>query len=150
MSDYQGKGRSSFVQVTDKAKVIKIAELYDLEYEIINERIAFFSTNNEGEARDLIYIGNDYDVDLAVELGIIVKDKVFDSLREEYDLPSFLSDVIADYLCDDEVFVWKHSGCVKYEITGYAVAINNKKESKYVYIDDIFDLAKALGTRIVF
>ena len=145
MANYQGKGRSGFVKVTDKAKVIKIASLYKLKYEVISgDRIGFFSTNEEGEAETIIYPDDEANVALAVELDIIVESKNV----SEYELPDF-TDTIADYLCDGEVFIWKHSGSMKYEISAYSLAINNKKQKKYVSIDDIFD-AKELGTIVNF
>ena len=140
MSDYLGKGRSSFVKVTNKEKVILIAKLYGLEYEVKNERIAFFSTNDDGEPTTTIYDDNYHMLSLGIELGLIA-----DKSALEVELPEF-TNVISEYLCDDEVYVWKHTGGYMFDLNGYSIAVNNKKQSRYVNINDIHLVGKELGT----
>ena len=58
-------------------------------------------------------------------------------------------DELAEHLADDEVAVLQEAGAEKMRyINGYAIAINNKKETKQINLDDIYALAKELGSNI--
>jgi len=61
--------------------------------------------------------------------------------EHEIDLPH----MVADHLADEEVAIFMESGAEKLRyITGYAVAINNKHETRVVTLNNIYDLAKEL------
>ena len=57
--------------------------------------------------------------------------------------------IVAGHLADGEVAVFMQSGAEKLRyITGYAVATNNKGETRVIDIDMIYDLAKDLGPNV--
>ena len=58
-------------------------------------------------------------------------------------------DELAEHLADNEVAILQEAGAEKLRfINGYAIAINNKKETKQINLDDIYALAKELGSNI--
>lgn len=68
--------------------------------------------------------------------------------EEKEDYPDLL-DVVAPHLIDGDVMVMVESGHEKHRfVTGIAHAINNKLELRSISIDDIYELAKPLGTTI--
>jgi hypothetical protein len=74
---------------------------------------------------------------------------------EIYDEDSFegveivWEDIFEKHLLDDEVVIIMGAGAEKLRyVNGWAVAYNNKRESKVVSLHDIYDLAKELGSEI--
>jgi len=74
---------------------------------------------------------------------------------EKYDLDTFdseeldWSDIFKRHLVDNQVAIIMGSGAEKLRyITGWAMAFNNKGESKSINLDAIYDLAKELGSEI--
>lgn len=60
-----------------------------------------------------------------------------------------VSDELAPHLCDGEVAILMEVGNEKLRyVSGDAVAVNNKGESKYLNLDDIYKVAKKLGPNI--
>jgi hypothetical protein len=58
-------------------------------------------------------------------------------------------EIFKTHLADDQVAIIMGSGAEKLRyISGWAVAFNNKGESKSINLDDIYDLAKELGSKI--
>lgn len=59
------------------------------------------------------------------------------------------SDILGKHLADGQVCVLMESGAEKHRyISGYAVAFNNKGETRSINLNDIYDLAKELGTGV--
>jgi len=68
---------------------------------------------------------------------------------EEVDVDIDFMDELADHLADDEVAIYMEAGAEKRRfVIGYAVAINNKKESESISLDDIYAKAKTLGKNV--
>ena len=73
----------------------------------------------------------------------------FNEETEDYDDLAW-EDIIGKHLKDGSVCVLMETGAEKYRyLTGWAVAFNNKGESRRVNLTDIYDLAKELGTDVV-
>ena len=67
---------------------------------------------------------------------------------DEYD-DLVWEDIIGKHLKDGEVCVLTETGAEKYRyLSGWAIAFNNKGETRRVDITDIYDLAKELGTGV--
>ena len=76
-------------------------------------------------------------------------EKFADGNEQEVDVEVDFMDELAEHLADDEVAVLQEAGAEKMRfINGYAIAINNKKETKQINLDDIYALAKELGKNI--
>lgn len=71
--------------------------------------------------------------------------EVYDDTLEDY-VEINWEGIFADHLQDDSVAIIMGSGSenLRY-INGYAIAFNNKGETKQVYLDDIYKLAEELG-----
>ncbi len=74
---------------------------------------------------------------------------------EKYDPDTFDSteldwaDIFKRHLVDNQVAIIMGAGAEKLRyISGWAIAYNNKGESKSINLDDIYDLAKELGSKI--
>jgi hypothetical protein len=73
---------------------------------------------------------------------------VYNEDTDEYD-DIDLVDLIAPHVVDGDVVVLMEVGHQKMRyVYGNAVAFNNKRETLVVNLDDIYDLAKDLGTTI--
>jgi hypothetical protein len=58
-------------------------------------------------------------------------------------------EIFKTHLADDQVAIIMGSGAEKLRyISGWALAFNNKGESKFISLDNIYDLAKELGSKI--
>lgn len=58
-------------------------------------------------------------------------------------------EVFKTHLADDWVAIFMGAGAEKLRyINGWAVAYNNKGEGKAITLDDIYDIAKAFGSKI--
>lgn len=69
--------------------------------------------------------------------------------EQEVEIEVDFMDELAEHLADDEVAVLQEAGAEKMRyINGYAIAINNKKETKQINLDDIYVFAKELGKNI--
>ena len=73
------------------------------------------------------------------------------SFREvdgDYEHLDFMEE-LALHLADNEVAILQEAGAEKLRyINGYAIAVNNKGERRQISIDNIYDLAKELGSNI--
>ena len=126
MANYYASGRSNYFRVKDveafknEVKVIGSLEVY--------EKDGFISllSNNEGG------FPNDH----------------FDEYADDY-LEIDWDAIFAKHLADEEVAIIMEAGSEKLRyINGYAVAYNNKGESRIVTLNSIYDLAKELGSNI--
>ena len=72
----------------------------------------------------------------------------FDDITDEETEVDFFS-FVADHLADDEVAIFMEAGAEKLRyICGYAVAVNNKGETRMIALSNIYDLAKELGSNV--
>lgn len=125
MANYYGVGRTNFFQVKDPNGFEAEMKKYGLRVETDDDFAMLISENESGfEWSYQDDEGNDYDIDYA--------------------------DVFRRYLVDGAVAVIMEVGNEKLNyFGGYAVAYNNKGESREVSISDIFTLAKELGNNII-
>ncbi len=74
----------------------------------------------------------------------------FEKYDDNYDSTELdWSDIFKRHLADNQVAIIMGSGAEKLRyITGWAMAFNNKGESKSINLDDIYDLAKELGSEV--
>lgn len=76
-------------------------------------------------------------------------EKDTDGNENDVDVEVDFMDELAEHLADNEVAILQEAGAEKLRfINGYAIAINNKKETKQINLDDIYALAKELGSNI--
>jgi len=124
MANYIGTARSNYFHVKDTEKFSEFCDRIDVE--MISKpdgRVGFLCTQDDtgslqrwAEDED----GETIDVDLCAEL--------------------------APHLKDGEVAVMMESGYEKFRyVTGYAMAVNSKGETRQVDLGDIYKLAKEIG-----
>jgi hypothetical protein len=72
-----------------------------------------------------------------------------DGNEQEGDVEIDFMDELAEHLADDEVAIFQEAGAenMRY-VNGYSIAVNNKGERREISINNIYDLAKELGTNI--
>jgi hypothetical protein len=74
----------------------------------------------------------------------------FEKYDDNYDSTELdWADIFKRHLAENQVAIIMGSGAEKLRyITGWAMAFNNKGESKSINLDDIYDLAKELGSEV--
>jgi len=73
---------------------------------------------------------------------------VFNEETDDYDDIDFF-DIVSEHLADNEVAIFMEAGAEKLRyICGYAVAVNNKGETRQISLNNIYDLAKEIGTNV--
>jgi len=147
--DYSGNGRSNYVHFTDKEKVEKILEFYQLIMQS-NEKgdcILVGYDNESGDINSYAFVSVDFDESYKElkEYGLV--DIPFEEFEmgDQYELPDFFT-VISKYLPEGEVLVWQATGNegLRY-LNGYSVAVNSKGQTAVVNINDIFEKVNELG-----
>jgi hypothetical protein len=124
MANYYGVGRTNFFQVKDPNAFEAEMKKYGLRVKL-DDDFAMLISENEG-GFEWSYQDDETDLDI------------------DY------SDVFRRHLVDGAVAVIMEVGNEKLNyLGGYAVAYNNKGESREVSISDIFTLAKELGNNII-
>ena len=114
MANYYGRSRTNYVEVKDKEEFKSYVE----------KTGGVYIENNEGK------VGALYEEDTPC--------CIYDENDEEIDVD--VSADIAEMLVDKEVLIIMESGYEKMRyLTGRAIAINNKKETRII---DIFDILK--------
>lgn len=132
MANYYGQSRTNYFLVKD-AEAFK-TEMANYEVTVIEQQM-------HGETGYGIL---DADSD-----GGGLQWSQFNEETEDYDDLAW-EDIIGKHLKDGSVCVLMETGAEKYRyLTGWAVAFNNKGESRRVNLTDIYDLAKELGTDVV-
>jgi hypothetical protein len=132
MANYYGQSRTNYFLVKD-AEAFK-TEMANYEVNVIEQQM-------HGETGYGIL---DADSD-----GGGLQWSQFNEETEDYDDLAW-EDIIGKHLKDGSVCVLMETGAEKYRyLTGWAVAFNNKGESRRVNLTDIYDLAKELGTDVV-
>jgi hypothetical protein len=147
MANYNGQGRSNYVQVVDIEKAKDIAEIFGCSIYISPEGngVCFFSNSEDGGHNTMYTPDVEEDVERYKSIFAIEKEPV---LGEEVALPGFV-ETIAGILQPEQVFIWVHTGHEKLRfLDGYAIAINKEGKTMQVSLDDIYDKAKSLGSSI--
>jgi hypothetical protein len=76
-------------------------------------------------------------------------EKDADGTEQEVDVEIDFMEELAEHLADNEVAILQESGAEKLRyVNGYSIAVNNKGERREISINNIYDLAKELGTNI--
>lgn len=131
MANYYGQARTNYFLVKD-AEAFK-AEMANYSVNVIEQKI--------GEETGYGILDEDSD-------GGGLQWSQFNEETEDYD-DLVWEVIIGNHLKDGEVCVLMETGAEKYRyLSGWAIAFNNKGESRRVDITDIYDLAKELGTGV--
>ena len=131
MANYYGQTRTNYFLVKD-AEAFK-AEMANYEVCVIEQKI--------GEETGYGILDEDSD-------GGGLQWSQFNEETEDYD-DLVWEDIIGKHLKDGEVCVLVETGAEKYRyLNGWAIAFNNKGETRRVDTTDIYDLAKEIGTGI--
>jgi len=129
MANYTGKGRTNYFKVKDLDAFIEAISQLPVEYHF----------DAKGEA--LMVMDDDPD-------GGGWNNGYWDEETGEWEEID-LAKIIAEHLCDEEVAVILEVGSEKYRyLSGYAEAVNNRGESRSVNLNQIYNLAKELGSHI--
>jgi len=130
MANYYGNGRSNYVKVNDIEKFKALCDERKLVCRVNDEtgEVACFASN-DNETGEITSI-------------------VFDEDGNYVELPSFFKEV-AKLLIDDYIFIWQHIGNEKLRyFCGYSVAINSKGKRIDISLDDIYEKAEKLGSKV--
>ena len=131
MANYYGTARTNYFLVKDE-EAFK-AEMEKFEVTVISQKID--DQNLYG------ILDNDPD-------GGGMPWSFYNDETEEYDEIEW-TEILGKHLADGQVGILMESGAEKHRyIGGYAVAFNNKGESRNVNLVDIYELAKELGTGV--
>jgi hypothetical protein len=131
VANYYGQSRTNYFLVKD-AEAFK-AEMMNYEVTVIEQNIG-------GETHYGIL---DADAD-----GGGLQWSQLNEENDDYD-DLVWEDIIGKHLRDGEVCVLVETGAEKYRyLNGWAIAFNNKGETRRVDTTDIYDLAKEIGTGI--
>ena len=131
MANYYGQARTNYFLVKD-AEAFK-TEMANYSVNVIEQKI--------GEETGYGILDEDSD-------GGGLQWSQFNEETEDYD-DLVWEVIIGNHLKDGEVCVLMETGAEKYRyLSGWAIAFNNKGESRRVDITDIYDLAKELGTGV--
>ena len=130
MSNYYGNGRSNYIKVSDIEKFKALCDERSLVCKLNEEtgEVACFASNDNesGEIPSIVY----------------------DDDGNNVELPNFFKEV-SKLLVDDYVFIWRHIGNEKLRyFCGYSVAINSKGKRINISLDDIYEKAEKLGTKV--
>jgi hypothetical protein len=131
MANYYGQSRTNYFLVKDEAAFKAEMEKYNVT--VITSKI------DDQTAYGIMDADND---------GGGLQWSQFNDDTEDYDdIP--WEHVIGQHLQDGQVAILVETGAEKYRyLSGWAIAFNNKGESRRVDINDIFELAKELGTSV--
>lgn len=67
----------------------------------------------------------------------------------EVDVDFDVIDLVSKHLADEQVAIFMEAGSEKLRyIHGHAIAVNNKGETRQIYLSDIYKLAEQLGSEI--
>jgi len=131
MANYYGQARTNYFLVKD-AEAFK-TEMANYPVNVIEQKI--------GEETGYGILDEDAD-------GGGLPWSLFNEDTDEYD-DLVWEVIIGQHLKDGEVCVLMETGAEKYRyLSGWAIAFNNKGETRRVDITDIYNLAKELGTGI--
>ena len=121
MANYYGFARSNQFAVKDVEAFKKAVENYNVTVQVQDNRVTLLSNDESGWA------WNDY--------------------SNYEDEPIWWDEIFKEHLQDDWVVIVMEVGYEKLRyFGGFACAWNNKGEHRRVSIDNIFDLAKDLGS----
>ena len=131
MANYYGQARTNYFLVKD-AEAFK-TEMAKYPVRVIEQKIgaesAYGILDDDGDAGGLPW-------------------SQFNEETDEYE-DLVWETIIGNHLKDGAVCVLMETGAEKYRyLSGWAIAFNNKGETRRVDITDIYDLAKELGTGV--
>jgi len=143
MANYYGSARTNYFRVKDMAAFDKALENVP-DIEVVRENIPPYS------AEGIVPEGFDFG-----GVGVLVSDgdcggfpSQFYDDENDVDVELDLGTLIAEHLQDGEVAILMECGAEKLRyVVGWAEAINNKGERKFIQLGDIYDLAKELTDR---
>jgi len=143
MANYYGSARTNYFKVKDMEAFDKALENVP-DIEVVRENIPPYS------AEGIVPEGFDFG-----GVGVLVSDGDcggfpsfgFDEeTGDDFDID--LGELIADHLADGEVAILMECGAEKLRyVVGWAEAINNKRERRFIQLGDIYDMAKTLTDR---
>lgn len=129
MANYYGTGRSNYVRVKDEEAFRRAAERLDCEVVTDQEgRFAILDDNPDGGGFSFIEYPDEPDAEPVEHV---------------------VEELLGPLLADGEVMVLMEAGHEKHRyVTGWAMAFNNRQEVRRVDLDDIYELARQLGTSV--
>ena len=131
MANYYGQSRTNYFLVKDEVAFKAEMEKYDVTVitSKIDDQTAYGIMDADGDGGGLAWSKYNDDTE------------DYDDISWEY--------IIGQHLQDGQVAILTETGAEKYRyLTGWAIAFNNKGETRRVDITDIFELAKELGTSV--
>ncbi|MTD47202.1 hypothetical protein GKE82_23655 [Conexibacter sp. W3-3-2] len=131
MANYYGIARTNYVRVTDADALTRALEPFDVKLV------------RRPDAPDTVAILDDSD-------GGGWPSVAYDSFDEnDEELEFDLVALVAPFLLDGEVMVAMESGHEKHRyVSGWALAFNNRGETKSVSLEDVYALASELGSTV--
>ena len=145
MANWYGTARSNYFRVKDIAAFTAAIEMIS-DIKIIHGSdedptgsVALFETSGEGWANPTcdVFDGDD-------EHGDACR-----NCEEPEAAHQELSDLVAKHLIDGDVAIFIESGAEKSRyVTGRAIAVNNRGGRVQVDLNDIYELAEALGSTV--
>lgn len=127
MADWYGNARSNYFKVKDEGDFRDFCDKWSLEPYGKQGKYCFVSANEFGRLPTALYNAD---------------------CEQVAEFEDFLHD-LSDHLVEDEVAILMEVGAEKLRyLTGMAVALNSRCETKAVDISQIYDLAKELGGNI--
>lgn len=132
MANYYGSGRTNYFLVKDAEEFKKDIDALGVGFEVVSR------TNAQG----------------TVHVALLSEDEsgfpadTYNEETEDYETISW-EEIFGKHLVDGSVAIIIEVGSEKLRyLNGYAVAYNNKGESKSIGLEEIYDLAKELGSEI--
>ena len=126
MANYYGSARTNYFEVKDKKKFIEA--LSEISVSV-----------HDGENNTVCILSDEQSWPMWST----------DPERTEEEVKLFEGGIVQEYLLDGSVCIYMEIGSEKLRyLVGYAVAFNNRGETEYVSIDDIYDKAILLGNNI--
>jgi hypothetical protein len=132
MANYYGSGRTNYFLVKDAEEFKKDIDALGVGFEVVSR------TNANG----------------IVHVALLSEDEngfpadTYNEETEDYETISW-EEIFGKHLADGSVAIIIEVGSEKLRyLNGYAVAYNNKGESKSIGLEEIYDLAKELGSEI--
>jgi hypothetical protein len=165
MADWYGSARSNYFEVKDRERYVKFLEEYGLkiiEKEVVKMDpvcVECLHSNKVPQSCDHIVRRS-----VGACSGTTYKRQTVGFISESFDggLPQYIEDdkgnvkefddfidELAEHLADGWVAIMKEIGSEKLRyITGFSIAINNKKEKKIINLDEIYKESEELGSYI--
>ena len=133
MANYYESARSNYFKVKD-------IEAFEKELEMVKSLEVSKSESHNDQRRDYVCLLSDNENGFPFDY--------YDESLEDY-VEIDWEGIFARHLKDDSVAIIIGAGAEKLRyIRGYAYAFNNKGETRFLSLDDIYEMAKPLGSDI--